>query len=304
MEVRFFLPFLDRNILSNSCILYSILYRIDSVRMLPPPIFYGTAWKKGETARLVCEALQAGFRAIDTACQPRHYREDLVGEGLSKAIKLGVVAREAVFLQTKFSPIDAHDANTIPYDAKQPVEEQVRTSIGVSLKNLQTTYIDSVVIHSPMPTLELTIRVWRVLEGFVDQGVIRQIGVSNEYDASRFVSLYDAARVKPSALQNRFYADSGYDTDLRAFCKAKRIMYQSFWTLTGNPHILKSQALRSVAAARSITVEEAMYRFVMDLGITPLCGTTNRGRMEKDILVANIASLSEAELRECSKLLK
>ncbi|CUF79964.1 aldo-keto reductase, putative [Bodo saltans] len=171
--------------------------------MQAPRIIYGTAWKKTDTPRLVFEALSAGFRGIDTACQPRHYREDLVGAGLAQAIVKGVVKREEVFLQTKFSPIDAHDASTIPYDPKAAIEDQVRTSVQVSLKNLQTSYIDSIVLHSPLPTLELTVRAWKVLEEFVDQGIIHQLGVSNEYNASRFQQLYEAVRVKPKALQNR-----------------------------------------------------------------------------------------------------
>jgi hypothetical protein len=47
-----------------------------------PWIVYGTAWKKERTAGLVEQAVLAGFRAIDTACQPRHYREAGVGEAL------------------------------------------------------------------------------------------------------------------------------------------------------------------------------------------------------------------------------
>ena len=52
------------------------------VRM--PPLIYGTAWKKENTATLVEQALRSGFRGIDTACQPRHYEEALVGEALER----------------------------------------------------------------------------------------------------------------------------------------------------------------------------------------------------------------------------
>ena len=47
-----------------------------------------------------------------------------------------------------------------------------------------------------------------------------------------------AAGVKPAVLQNRFYADSGYDVELRAFCKENGVVYQSFWTLTANRDII------------------------------------------------------------------
>ena len=49
-------------------------------RPAPPkaPLLYGTAWKKEQTTELVVEAIKNGFEGIDTACQPKHYREDLV----------------------------------------------------------------------------------------------------------------------------------------------------------------------------------------------------------------------------------
>lgn len=59
-----------------------------------PVFIYGTAWKKDRTADLVHQAINAGFRAVDTAAQPKHYREDLVGEGIRRAIKDGTVRRE------------------------------------------------------------------------------------------------------------------------------------------------------------------------------------------------------------------
>ena len=63
-----------------------------------PRFVYGTAWKKDGTMELVTEALRAGFTGVDTACQPRHYREELVGAGITKAINLGVVKREALYV--------------------------------------------------------------------------------------------------------------------------------------------------------------------------------------------------------------
>jgi diketogulonate reductase-like aldo/keto reductase len=63
-----------------------------------PPFLYGTAWKKDNTTRLVKEALFAGFRAIDTAAQPKHYKEDLVGNALREAYEGGIVTREQLFV--------------------------------------------------------------------------------------------------------------------------------------------------------------------------------------------------------------
>jgi len=59
-------------------------------------VVYGTAWKKDATTTLVQHALASGYRALDTAAQPRHYREDLVGEGVRAAIAQGLVTRNQI----------------------------------------------------------------------------------------------------------------------------------------------------------------------------------------------------------------
>ena len=72
--------------------------------ILPSPAFlYGTAWKEERTASLTELALRAGFRAIDTANQRRHYFEAGVGEGLAAAYRAGVTTRSDLFLQTKYT---------------------------------------------------------------------------------------------------------------------------------------------------------------------------------------------------------
>lgn len=71
--------------------------------MQMPRIMYGTAWKKERTAELVSQAVKAGFRGIDTACQPKHYREDLVGQAIKSLISEGVVKREELYIQTNLT---------------------------------------------------------------------------------------------------------------------------------------------------------------------------------------------------------
>ena len=105
-----------------------------------PRIIYGTAWKKDRTADLVVKAIQAGFRGIDTACQPKHYNEPLVGAALHRLKDHGI-EREALFLQTKFTPLSGQDSRQVPYDKNSPVELQVAQSFEASKKNLQTEYL-------------------------------------------------------------------------------------------------------------------------------------------------------------------
>ncbi|HUG70601.1 MAG TPA: aldo/keto reductase [Pirellulaceae bacterium] len=74
---------------------------IDGVRV--PRFLYGTAWKEDETQRLVELAIHQGFRGIDTANQRRHYHEAAVGQAISSSITSGIVKRDDLFLQTKFT---------------------------------------------------------------------------------------------------------------------------------------------------------------------------------------------------------
>ena len=104
-----------------------------------PHLIYGTAWKKSATADLVSEAVSSGFRFIDTACQPKHYDEALVGRGWrSAADRLGL-SRQDIFLQTKFTAVGGQDPEDVPYDVGAPLEEQVRQSVRASLRNLQVS---------------------------------------------------------------------------------------------------------------------------------------------------------------------
>ena len=64
-----------------------------------PAFVYGTAWKKGKSADLGYQAICTGFRGIDTAAQPKHYREDLVGDGIRKALKEGKATRDNLFVR-------------------------------------------------------------------------------------------------------------------------------------------------------------------------------------------------------------
>ena len=63
-----------------------------------PSLIYGTAWKKDDTRALVRQALLAGFCGVDTAAQPKHYQEHLVGQGIRDAINEGTVKREDLYV--------------------------------------------------------------------------------------------------------------------------------------------------------------------------------------------------------------
>lgn len=252
--------------------------------MQMPRIMYGTAWKKEQTARLVEKAVRYGFSGIDTACQPKHYHEAGVGEALA-ALQAQGLRREHIFLQTKFTPLAGQDPDRVPYHPDAPLAEQVAQSFATSQKNLGTDYVDSLVLHSPLSRWDQFLIVWQAMESIHDRGGARQLGISNCYDPALFQRLYQEARVKPSVLQNRFYADTGYDKELRAFCRERDIVYQSFWTLTANPHILRSRFVQELARQHQRTAEQIFFRFLTQIGIVPLTGTTSDQHMQDDLSI-------------------
>jgi diketogulonate reductase-like aldo/keto reductase len=101
-----------------------------------------------------------------------------------------------------------------------------------------------------------------------------------------FRALYQQARHKPAVVQNRFYAESNFDTDLRRFCRDRGVKYQSFWTLTANRQALASPEVSQLASSKGLTPQTYMYAFLMSLGyITPLSGTTDSQHMAQDVAV-------------------
>jgi diketogulonate reductase-like aldo/keto reductase len=249
-----------------------------------PRIIYGTAWKKTDTARLVTLAIEEGFRAIDTACQPKHYDEAGVGAGVIANLSRGVTRAE-LFLQTKFTSLSGQDPDRIPYDREAPLPHQVAQSVAVSLMNLRTDYLDCVLLHSPMPTMTQTQAAWRALEAFVDNGQIRQLGISNCYRLDDLRNLYEGARIKPTVVQNRFYADTNYDRDIRAYCDQHQVVYQSFWTLSANPQLLAHKTLTGPAATHKRTPAQILFRYLTQIGVVPLTGTKSETHMREDLSI-------------------
>jgi diketogulonate reductase-like aldo/keto reductase len=259
-----------------------------------PKILYGTAWKKSDTARLVRTAIRHGFRGVDTACQPKHYHEAGVGAAVVECLNDGL-ARSDLYLQTKFTPLSSQDPTRIPYDPKASLREQVTQSFAASLRNLQTNYLDCLLLHSPLPTATQTLEVWQAIESLVDGGGVRQAGLSNCYSLQELEALYRAARVKPAVLQNRFYAQTGYDREIRGFCRVQRIAYQSFWTLSANPHVCTHATITSLASKYGRTAAQVLFRYLTQNAVVPLTGTKSETHMREDL------SIFEFELsdREC-----
>jgi diketogulonate reductase-like aldo/keto reductase len=255
---------------------------LDGVRV--PRFLYGTAWKEAQTERLVGLALRQGFRGIDTANQRRHYHEGGVGQAVAAAVESGLVTREELFLQTKFTFRSGQD-HRLPYDPSAPVRAQVEQSFASSLEHLRTEVIDSYLLHGPTQRAGLAAadwETWRAMEVLHDRGRVRLLGVSN-FSLEQLRRLCEQARVPPRFVQNRCYAARGWDRGVREFCAAHGMAYQGFSLLTANAEALARPELVQIARRHARTVSQVVFRFALDVGMVPLTGTTDAGHMREDL---------------------
>ena len=246
-----------------------------------PKMIYGTAWKEDATEDLVCTAIEMGFRGIDTANQRRHYNEAAVGSAISKALKSGA-RREDFFIQTKYTYASGQDHRT-PYDIHADCGAQVRQSFQSSLEHLQVDYIDSFVLHGPSVQYGLAPddwQVWREMEAIHREGKVTHLGVSN-VGIDQLKALVEGAKVNPAFVQNRCFAQQGWDNDVRVFCGENGIIYQGFSLLTANPFVLI--AVKRIADEADKTPAQVLFRFSMHIGILPLTGTTSPIHMKEDL---------------------
>jgi diketogulonate reductase-like aldo/keto reductase len=257
---------------------------------------YGTAWKEDATERCVIAALEAGFRGIDTANQRKHYHEAGVGRALESAYARGLVTRDEVFLQTKFTPRHGQD-HRLPYDARASLTDQVAQSFQRSLEHLGAAMLDSYVLHGPTEPARLAPadwEVWRAMESLHEAGRTRYLGISN-VNLDQLRELADGARVAPHFVQNRCFARTRWDADVRALCKDLGITYQAFSLLTANGPIARDPRFAAIVRRADKTPAQVVFRFAQQVGMLPLTGTTDPAHMREDLACAEF-DLAEADL--------
>lgn len=249
-----------------------------------PRFLYGTAWKEAETKRLAMLALKQGFRGIDTANQRKHYFEAAVGEAIKESVAAGIVRRDELFVQTKFT-FQAGQDHRLPYDPKGPIAKQVAQSHASSLEHLGIERIDSYVLHGPSTRSGWTAvdrEAWQAMESLHAAGSVRLLGVSN-VSLAQLKLLCKEASVKPRFVQNRCFAASGWDREVRAFCRAGDIAYQGFSLLTANRDALAHPELLHIAQRHGRTVGQVVFGFALEVGMIPLTGTTSAEHMAEDL---------------------
>jgi diketogulonate reductase-like aldo/keto reductase len=250
-----------------------------------PGFLYGTAWKEDATESLAFGALTTGFRGIDTANQRKHYHEEGVGRAIARAVA-GGIRRDELFVQTKFTHLGGQD-HRLPYDAGAPVGAQVAQSFASSLAHLGVERVDSLVLHGPsqrdgLAPAEREAR--RAIEALAEAGRVALIGISN-VTARQLRELVAFARVAPAFVQNRCYAERGWDREIRALCTEHGLRYQAFSLLTANRDVAVHRGVRAIAARHGKTPAQIIFRFARQAGMLPLTGTSSPQHMREDLAI-------------------
>jgi diketogulonate reductase-like aldo/keto reductase len=254
-----------------------------------PTFLYGTAWKEDRTAALTELALRTGFRAIDTANQRKHYSEVAVGEGLSAAYRKGIITRDNLFLQTKFTYQRGQD-HRLPYDPRAAVAIQVMQSLASSLEHLGTDHVDSLILHGPASSHAWTdadAEAWEAMQKERAAGRTRLIGVSN-VALEHLQQMKTSGAELPAFVQNRCFARLGWDREVRSFCSENKITYQGFSLLTANPEVLQHPSFVALAQSLGASPAQVIFSFSRAIGILPLTGSTDSEHLQQDLASLDI----------------
>lgn len=247
---------------------------------------YGTAWKEERTRGLTAQALSAGFVGIDTANQRKHYFEEAVGAGIQDFFQKSGKCRDDLFIQTKFTYRAGQD-HRLPYDISADFATQVNQSFESSLQHLQTNYIDSYILHGPSRPDRLALedmQVWRTMEKLVKEKKVLALGVSN-MTLNHLQTLWAESDIKPCFVQNRCFAITQWDREVREFCKEHDIIYQGFSLLTANSEYFGNPRLVEMAKRYRRGIAQIIFRFSQQIGMLPITGTTDEAHMREDLAV-------------------
>ncbi|MBR5745845.1 MAG: aldo/keto reductase [Clostridia bacterium] len=237
-------------------------------------------------ARVVREAIEVGYRHIDTAAA--YGNEKAVGQG----VRDSGIAREDIFVTSKI-PAEIKDAS----GARRQIEE----SVGL----LGLGYIDLMLIHCPVPWSEWGRRpsdyfaenaaVYRELEKASDEGLVRSIGISNflPHDIENIIQ--NCATV-PAVDQISFHIGHT-QPEVLAACKKHGIAVESYSPIATG-HLLKYGFVADMAAKYGVTPAQLCVRFALQRVPITLPKTTHREYMESNAKVDFVISEADMELLE------
>lgn len=231
-----------------------------------------------ECERCVSDAVEAGYRLIDTA---QAYGNE---EGVGNAVKKSGIKREDFFIVTKVWISNAG-------------YENAKKSIETSLSKLQTDYIDLLLIHQPFNDYYGT---YRAMEEFYEKGLLKSIGVSNFYP-DRFMDFSNFVKVKPMVNQMETHIFN-QQKKLHEILKENKCQLMSWGPFAeGRNDFFNNTVLKSIGSKYGKTSAQTALRYLIQKNIVVIPKSTHKERMIENINVFDF-SLSNDDMAALEKL--
>ena len=231
-----------------------------------------------ECERCVSDALEVGYRLIDTA--QAYYNE----EGVGAAISSSGIPREELFLTTKVWITNAG-------------YEKAKASIEESLKKLKTDYIDLLLIHQPIGDYYGT---YRAMEEAYEEGILKAIGVSNFYP-DRFVDISNFVKVQPAVNQIETHPFQ-QQKQARKYLDKYHTQIESWGPFAeGRKDLFQNPVLQEVGAKYGKTVAQTVLRFLIQSGVVVIPKSTHKERMQENFNVFDF-TLNEDDMQKIQAL--
>jgi diketogulonate reductase-like aldo/keto reductase len=160
-----------------------------------------------------------------------------------------------------------------------------------SLEHLGTDHLDSYVLHGPSSSHAWTredAEVWRAMGRERAAGRALRLGVSN-VSRGHLEQMLAGGEEPPAFVQNRCYARTGWDREVRRLCRDRGIVYQGFSLLTANPEVLRHRVVTGIARRGAVTPAQVVFRFAQAVGMMPLTGTSDPEHMRQDLASRDVA---------------
>lgn len=248
---------------------------------IPMPILGYGVFQIGDAAeceRCVVDAVQAGYRLIDTAASYKN--EAAVGRG----VKVSGVARDQLFITSKLWVEDAG-------------YERTRVAIDKSLGRLGLDYLDLYLIHQPYADVHGS---WRAMEEAYKAGKLRAIGVSN-FQPDRLMDITAFNEIKPAVNQieiNPFHQQA----ESVDFMKDLGVQPEAWAPFAeGRNNLFHNEALLAIASRYGKTVGQVVLRWLVQRGIVVLAKSVRKERMQENLAVLDF-ELSAADLQQITQL--
>lgn len=198
-----------------------------------------------ETERIVTDALEVGYRHIDTA---RIYGNE---EGVGQAIARAEVSRDELFITTKvWNDDQGFDSTLAAFDA--------------SMKRLGLDTLDLYLIHWPTPEKDTYVDTWKALLRLREEGRVRAVGVCN-FEVDHLRRLEDETGEFPAINQIELHPYLQQE-ELRAFHAANGILTEAWSPLASGGDVLKDEKVAAIAAKHGVTPAQAILRWHLDIG--------------------------------------